>query len=148
MDLDKTDVKLLNELSKDGRMSFRTLAKKAGVSTVTVLNRVRRLKEAGILRGFTTQINAIDAGYPLTILMNIRVKGGHLEEVEKKLAQNPNICGVYDVTGEFDAVAVARFKNIQGVNKFAKTVLSMEWVEHTRTQVVLNVVKEDYGVKL
>jgi len=147
MSLDDTDVKLLKELSKDGRMSFRTLAKKTGVSTVTVLNRVNKLKESGVLKGFTTRIDAGEAGYSLTALVNIRVKGGHLIEVEKKIAENQHVLGVYDITGEFDAVIVTRFKSINDLNKFVKTALSMQWVEHTQTQVVLNVMKEDYGVK-
>ena len=148
MELDETNVKLLKMLREDGRASLRAIAKELGTSTVTVLNRVNKLKKSGAIKGFTVKVDPTKLGFGLTALISLTAKRKHLVEVQKKIALHPNVCGVYDVTGEFDAVIVARFKNIRELNKFVKEALSSDWVGHTYTQVVLNVFKEDYSVNL
>ena len=51
---------------------------------------------------------------------------------------------VYDITGEKDIVVVAKFKTRTELNRFIKTVLSVEFIERTNTHIVLNTVKEDF----
>lgn len=148
MDLDVKDVKLLEILEKDGRKPLRSIAKELDVSTVTVLNRMKKLKREGVLKGFTAQVDPIKAGYKVTAVINLTAKRKHLVEVQEKLAKFPNVCGVYDVTGQFDSVIIARFRDMRALNKFVKEKLSMEWVDKTHTQVALNIFKEDFSVNL
>jgi len=65
-------------------------------------------------------------------------------EVENEIAKLPNTCLVYDVTGDYDAIVVAKFRNRKELNNFVKTILSLNYVERTNTHVVLNSVKEDF----
>jgi DNA-binding Lrp family transcriptional regulator len=55
---------------------------------------------------------------------------------------------VYDITGEFDVAVAARFKTREKLNKFIKSILTIQHVKRTVTNVVLNVVKEDLRVKV
>ncbi len=148
MALDKLDVNLLKLLKKDGRAPLRKLAKNLGISTVTVMKRMKKLKRDGILQGFTVKVNPNAIGYGLTAVISLKAKGKKLIEVQEKIAKNPKVCGVYDITGEFDSVIIARFKSVPDLNNFVKNVLSMAEIERTYTQVALNVIKEDFGPNL
>ena len=148
MELDNTNIKLLRALQENARRSLREIAKELGVSTVTVINRMKALQKEGIITGFSAHIDPAKVGYELTAVINLKAKGKQLIPLEEKIAKDPHVCGVYDVTGDYDAVLLARFKNIRDLNNFVKKVLATEGIERTYTQVVLNVIKEDFGVNL
>ncbi len=87
-------------------------------------------------------------GYDLTAVILIQAEGSHLAEVEKKIAQSDYTICVYDITGDFDIAVIARFKNRSMLNNFIKGILKMPHVTRTVTNVTLNVVKEDFRVKV
>ena len=63
-------------------------------------------------------------------------------DVEKKIAVHPNVFGIYDVTGTFDAVILARFKTRRQMDIFLKKIQTYEFVERTETKLILNTIKE------
>ena len=142
---DETDMKILRELSKDSRISFRKLARKLGIATTTAISRYRRMKKLGILRCHSVIVDYEKLGYSLTVLIDMRVSKGKLAEVESKIAHKHNVYAVYDVTGADDAVILARFRNREELNDFVKSLLAMEFVERTNTHLVLNTIKEDFS---
>ena len=142
VELDEVDKAILRELLVDARLSYREVARRVGVSTTTVANKIRRLEEAGIIKGYTAIIDPEKLGYDVTAVIEIVVSKGKIIEVEEEIAKNPNVQAVYDVTGQSDAIIIARFKNRAELSKFIKKVLSMENVERTITHVVLNIRKE------
>ncbi|MDF2954968.1 MAG: DNA-binding transcriptional regulator [Candidatus Alkanophagales archaeon MCA70_species_2] len=146
--LDDLDKKILSLLLGDARISYRELARNLKVSVNTVIRRINDMKERGVLLNFIPLIDAKKVGLDVTVIVGIVVEGGHLVEVERELARRQEVCAVYDVTGEFDAIVVAKFKNTTELNAFIKSTLGMKHVQRTCTFVVLNVVKEDYRVYL
>ena len=148
MDIDQTNVKLLRALRDDARRSLREIAKELGVSTVTVINRMKNLRGEGVIKGFSAHIDPKKVGFELTAVISLKAKGKMLLPVQEKIAKDPHVCGVYDVTGDFDSVIVARFKNVNDLNNFIKKTLALEGIDRTYTQVALNVIKEDFGVNL
>ncbi len=144
MDLDKTDVNILKNLLENARVSNRKIAKKVKVSVGTVIMKIKKMENAGIIRRYSAITDYEKLGYELTAITEIIVSKGKLLEVENEIAKISNVCAMYDVTGEFDAVAIAKFKNRKTLSEFTKTVLSIPYVERTNTHVVLEVVKEDY----
>jgi DNA-binding Lrp family transcriptional regulator len=58
-----------------------------------------------------------------------------------------NVVSVYDITGDFDIAVIARFKDRDSLNQFIKRLLGLSYVKRTVTNVVLNVVKEDFKLK-
>ena len=140
---DKTDRALLEALNRDGRASQRELAAATGVALGTVSNRLRRLQEAGVLRGFLPDINAEQAGFTLTAIMQMRISKGHIIAVQASVAEHPRVFGVYDVTGEWDALVLARFRDRAEMDTFIKSTLSQPHIERTNTSLVLNTVKQE-----
>ena len=135
-------------LQEDSRLSFNRIAKELGISVGTAYNRIRGLEEKGVLRGYTAIIDPVKVGYQLTAIILIQAEGKHLMEVESEIARVNNVISVYDITGEFDVAVIARFKDRFDMNKFIKALLKMPYVKRTVTNVVLNVVKEDFRVPL
>ncbi len=140
---DAIDLKILEMLERDGRMSFREVAKKLRISEGTVYNRVKRMQRDGIIKGFSASLDPMKLGKDLVAVIGLRVLGGHLVEVEEMISKYDEVRAVYDVTGDYDAIAIARFSTRAELNKFIKEVLAHEYVDRTATYVVLNVVKED-----
>jgi len=142
--LDEIDRKLLRELLKDSKRSYRELARNIGVSTATVINHIQRLESAGVITDYTVQLDTERLGYELTVITEITVSKGRLLEVEQEISKIPNVCAVYDITGLTDAMVIAKFKSRRNLSDFTKKLLAMIYVERTNTHVVLTTMKEDY----
>lgn len=145
--LDELDLKILSLLGEDARMSCREVAEKLGVASGTVYNRVRRMTDDGVIKGYTPLLDYSKLGYGLAALVMVQVDGQHLVEVEDTLAKCPEVMAVYDVTGEFDVAVLARFKTQASMNRFIKDTLKNPYIRRTVTNVILNVVKEDPRVR-
>jgi len=143
MSIDETDQEILKNLMVDARLSARQLAIKLGMSTVTILTRIKKLEKEKIIKGYTAIIDHEKLGYDLTAIIEIISKKDILA-IEEKLAKIENVCGVYDITGNTDTVIVAKFRERNELSKFIKTLSTMENVENTITHIVLNTVKEDF----
>jgi DNA-binding Lrp family transcriptional regulator len=144
MVLNETDLKILQVLLEDARFSSRQIAKKVGVSVGTVLSRIKRMEDDGLIKGYSVIMDHERLGYELTVVMEITVSKGRLVEMENEIAKNPNVCSVYDVTGLTDAFIIAKFKNREELGKFTKRLLALPYIERTNTHVVLTTVKEDF----
>jgi DNA-binding Lrp family transcriptional regulator len=144
MELNETDKKILKNLLDDARFSSRQIAKNVGVSVGTVLSRIKKMEDMGIIKGYSAILDHEKLGYELTVVTEITVSKGRLVEMENEIAKNPNVCGVYDVTGLTDAVIIAKFKSRDDLGKFTKNLLALPYIERTNTHVVLATVKENF----
>ncbi|MCW4047107.1 MAG: Lrp/AsnC family transcriptional regulator [Candidatus Bathyarchaeota archaeon] len=144
MELSETDVKILKCLLEDARFSSRQIAKNVGVSVGTVLSRIKKMEDEGLIKGYAAILDHEKQGYELTVVTEITVSKGRLVEMESEIAKIPNVCAVYDVTGLNDAVIIAKFKSREDLGKFTKSLLAMPFVERTNTHVVLTTVKENF----
>ncbi len=146
MNLDETDVKVLKTLTEDARLSSRQIAKQCDISIGTVLSRIKKMEEEGIIKGYTVLLDQEKLGYELTVVTEITVSKGRLLEMENEIARIPNVCCVYDLTGMSDAAIIAKFKSREELSKFTKRLLSLPYVERTNTHVVLTTIKEDFRI--
>jgi DNA-binding Lrp family transcriptional regulator len=98
MELDPVDIKILELLLKNGRLSFRELAKLTGVTTPTVSSKVEHLQDMGLVEGYTTVINA-EMLDQLTILLVIECKPSDLQQVLDGLVDMEEVRELYTVDG-------------------------------------------------
>jgi len=141
--LDELDVAILRRLNADARKSFRDIARELRVSISTISNRVKRLEHEGIILGYIPVLDEKKLGYDVLAVIGIRISKGKLLEVQRKIGREDKVVDVYDVTGEYDSVIIARVRNTKELDAFIKRLVAMENVERTYTQVVLNVVKQE-----
>ncbi len=141
--LDSVDMSILSLLASNARRSYRNIAEILGTSHATVYNKIRRLEAAGVIKGYTTLLDYEKIGFGVTAVIHISVTGRVIEDLERALASRPEVQSVYDITGEFDILAIARFPTIGDLDKFIKWLNKIEGVKNTRTSIVFKVVKEN-----
>jgi len=146
--LDEIDLRIIALLQEDSRLSFNKIANRLEVSVGTAYNRVKNLEAIGIVKGYTVTLDPSKLGYGLTAIIMIQAEGGHLTEVEQEIAKNVNVIAIYDITGDYDAAVVAKFKDRSGLNDFVKSLLATPHIKRTVTSVALDIIKEEYGIKL
>ncbi len=146
VELDELDIDILRSLNDNARKSFRDIAKELHVSLTTVSNRVKAMERAGVIQGYMPIVDATKIGYDIMVVIGIKVIHGRIVETEKDLAKDPAVFAVFDSTGEWDAIIMARFKTRVDLNVFVKKVLDHENVDRTYTQVVLNITKDEKRV--
>jgi DNA-binding Lrp family transcriptional regulator len=145
--LDEVDLKIINLLQEDSRLSFRKIAQKLGIASGTAYNRIKKMEDNGILINYTITLDPSKVGYDLTALILIEAEGKHLSDVENKIAKINNVVSVYDITGDFDIAVIARFKDRNSLNTFIKNLLKIPHINKTVTNVALNVIKEDFRIR-
>jgi len=114
------------------------------ISAVTVLKRVKRLESAGVIKQYSSRLDYDILGYDLPAIIRVQIAKGKLFEMQKKLAVHPNVFAVYDVTGDFDAVVIGRWKNRRSLDRFVKKIQEFEFIHKTQTNLILNTIKQTY----
>lgn len=147
-DLDDLDRAIIEALNQDARKSYRELSRELDAALSTISNRVQGLEEAGVITGYVPVVDPEAVGLELTAIVGIRIAHGNLREVEEKVAADERVFGVYDVTGDWDCMALARFHDRRELDDFIKQVVRHEDVERTHTHLVLNTVKDDKTVPM
>jgi len=141
--LTETDKKILNAITENSRLSLREIAKKINVSVATVMHHINKLNIEKIIKKYTAKLDYEKLGYDIEVMIEIRISKGKLFEVEKKIAIHPNVFAVYDVTGSFDAIILARFPNRRKMDNFLKKIQTFDFVERTETKLILSTIKEE-----
>ena len=143
MKIDNLDKKILNELITNSKVTYRELAKKLGVTFVTIMNRIKKLEKEKIITNYTAQVNYLNLGYDIYVLIEITIAKGKLFEVEGKISKKSCVRAVYDCTGDFDVCVLARFKNSRSMDAFLKEIQSYNFVLRTNTRLILNTIREE-----
>ena len=143
MDLKPKDIELLRCLNQNGKASQRELATFTGTALGTVNSHIKSLEKEKIIKGYYAEVNPEKVGFNLTAIINLRITKGKIMDVQSSIAKHPRVFAVYDITGEWDSLILARFKDRQEMDSFIKTTLSQTHIERSNTSLVLNTVKEE-----
>jgi Lrp/AsnC family leucine-responsive transcriptional regulator len=144
--IDATSRRILQLLLADGRTSYQAIADEIGLSRPAVMERVKRLEEAGYIDGYTARLNRAKVGFPITAFVSVRYLTADYVEAEPHvaaLAKNPHVLECHHVTGEdcyILKVAVPSLERLESVlRELGQSV-------RTRTTIVLSTVFEKSGV--
>lgn len=140
--MNKLDVKIINLLLENSRLSYRKISRKLGVSVATVMNRVKKMENEKIIKSYTAVIDYEKLGHEFKTIIDVRVLKGKLFNVEKKISSHPNVSAVYDTTGPFDALIIASFRTRRELDFFLKKIQTYDFVERIETRLVLNTIKD------
>lgn len=140
--LDATDYEILRTLKTSARDSYREVAAKVGLSPASLIERVKRLEKSGVLTGYTAKVNYFKMGMEYMGVVHIGISHGALLKVQEQISKLRGVVAVYDVTGEYDSIAIILCRNRAEFSALLKKLLNIPNVESTNTHVVLNVVKD------
>jgi len=148
VELDEADRKILCELQRDARVSFKAVADKVGVSEATVFVRVKKLQEKGVIKGFKAIVDPKAVGKSLTAIVLVRANPKAFPGMLNALMKFDDIYEVYDVTGQYYSILKIRTTGTDELSKIIDAVGVTDGVEGTETIIVLRTVKEDLDVKV
>ncbi len=148
IELDETDRKILRELQRDGRRSFRKIGEHAGVSEATVFVRVRKLQAKGVLKGFRAMVDPKAVGKGLIAIVLVRAHPKTFHGMLDALKKFDDINEIYDVTGEYYSILKIRTSGTDELGKIIDQIGTVEGIAGTETIVVLRTVKEEFGIRI
>jgi DNA-binding Lrp family transcriptional regulator len=144
--IDELARKIVRVLNANARKSYREVAKDVGTSVTAVINTVKKLEDAGAIRGYVPAVNPEYFGLRLTAVIAVRISQGKLLDTQRKISRDPRVMAVYDVTGDWDSFVIGYFRDHEDLNSFIKKLLALPYIDRTLTHIVLNVVKEERRV--
>ncbi len=121
--LDRLDVQIVRALTEDARISMAELARAVGLSAPSVSERVRRLEEAGVIQGYTTEIDPRALGLQLSAYLRIRPIPGQLRKVASVLESLDAVVECDRVTGEDCFIAKAHVGSVEELEKLIDEVM-------------------------
>lgn len=143
---DAFDQKILRELQADARITNADLADKIGLSPSPCLRRVRRLEEAGIIRGYTTLVDPAAFGWTMVAIATIRLARQNEDEIvmfEEAIRGWDEVLECHLVTGSRDYVLKVATGGLDQYERFIKQKIArLKCVDTIETSFVMNTIKE------
>lgn len=145
--MDEKDFLILKYLSEDARMPIKNISKKVKLPRSTVYDRIKKMKESGVIKKFTVVPDFRKLGKPVMafVLMKAKkVRGLSLEDMQKSIASLPDVCELHLLTGDWDFLIKIRAKSIENLGR---EVINKIWklgdTGTTNTHICFYTVKEE-----
>jgi len=148
--IDVTDSAILRILQENARTSNAEIGRQVGLATSAVFERIRKLEEKGIIRGYTAIVDPkpLDAGLLAFILARAEERVG-TQATAEALARIPEVLEVHHVAGEDCAIAKVRVKDTDALAKLLRDDFGkVKTLKSTRTTIVLSTIKETSRIPL
>ena len=140
--MDATDHQILDVLRVDARVSMRELAEQVGVSRASAYARVARLRETGVIRGFTVDVDPAALGLGLPAYVHVRIRQNSWKAFREKAWSLPEAVHVALVAGDFDSVLLVRTRDAAHLRELVlERIQSLPEVLGTQTVLVF----EEHG---
>jgi Lrp/AsnC family leucine-responsive transcriptional regulator len=145
--MDAIDKKILRTLSRQGRLTNAELAEQVGLSPSPCWTRVKRLEQAGVIKGYAALLDQAALGLPDTVFIEVMMERhdeDHLRRFEAAVKDIPEILECHLVTGEYDYVIKAAVGGTMGYERLLRDRLyRLPGVRHTRTSFALRCLKQE-----
>lgn len=117
LDLDPTDLAILREALVNPRVSMSDLARLVKMSRPAAAERIRKLENDGVIRGWKVDLNPGKLGLPLTCYIRVKPEQGHLMEVANLARTMPNVVECHSITGEDCFLVKACVSSVEELEK-------------------------------
>lgn len=148
-ELDEVDRQILAELQRDGRMTNVELAKRVGLSAPPCLRRVRRLEEAGVIRGYHADLAPVALGYEITFFALVGLesqKEAVLTAFERRVRDWPEVRECHMIRGGGDFLLRLVARDTAHENALTAKLTAAEEVARVQTLQTIRTAKDEAGV--
>jgi len=137
MSIDPLDLRILKSLNGQGRKPYRTISDELGVSDATVRKRINNMLETGIIKEFNVLLDYHKLGRIIKAFIGLRVQPQRLKMIVEHLEENPDVQVLYRTTGDVDLFVEVIFRDMEELNGFLETDLSIDGVTGTVVTIVI-----------
>ena len=141
--LDQIDLKLVSALQQDGKASLMALGNLVGLSAPSVMERVRKLEQAGVITAYRAEVNARLLGLDITAFIGVSINyPDKIEAFKDWVAGEPRVLECHHVTGGATLLIKIKCQNTASLEQLISTMRSELGAERTETMVVLSTSEE------
>lgn len=151
-DLDRTDLRILRELQKDGRLPIVELANRVALSATACQRRVKKLEDSGVIARYAALLDPVALGQQVDAFVRVSIERQSkatkiaFQDAVQKL---PQVRACYVMTGDLDYLLHIAVADLQAFAEFSmKVLIGLPGVKDVRSSLVLEAVKKDEGVRL
>jgi DNA-binding Lrp family transcriptional regulator len=141
MNLDGTDVRILKVLQENGRLSFRQIAERVGVSVPTVSSKIANMENTGVIRGYTALLDPEKLG-EICVIITIKAKPSELRPLGERLKQSEHVRQVY-LTSNSRVLLLCSFTESHMVNDFVNHLSEQSEIIEYDVASIIGVMRED-----
>ncbi|MDD3791565.1 MAG: Lrp/AsnC family transcriptional regulator [Candidatus Bathyarchaeota archaeon] len=134
--MDDKDKQIIKILKEDSRAGYNNIGSEIGLSEGAVRKRIKTLIDEGTIKKFTVKLGVAEGAQAITLLTTNPAYP--TLEVSKKIRDIPHVETIYEVTGEYDIVAVITGMNVVEVNECIEKIRRVEGIMKTNTMIVLH----------
>jgi Lrp/AsnC family transcriptional regulator for asnA, asnC and gidA len=142
--IDELDLKIISHLQENGRIPVAELAKKLNQPENTVRYRIERLLKNGVIRRFTALVDPRALGLNVSAAVMFKVDPKKLDQLLEKLTSMKDVTNIYQLSGEWDLIAVVFAKDIQDLHERVEELRRMEGVKEMNVMITTRVIKSEY----
>jgi Lrp/AsnC family leucine-responsive transcriptional regulator len=143
--LDRTDIRILEQLQRDGRLSHVELAERVGLSPTPCARRVRRLEQQGIIQGYAAILDPKRIGQNVLAYVQIKLErhtDDVIERFRRTLEERPEVVSAHAMTGEMDFLLEVVVPDLDSLGRFTlRQLLKLPGVRDVRSSLVLETLK-------
>ncbi|QQB33925.1 winged helix-turn-helix transcriptional regulator [Achromobacter deleyi] len=145
-DLDRIDLKILDILQREGRISVTELAERISLSATPCSDRIKRMEREGVISGYHARVNPAALGKNLLVFLEIKLSaksGDVFDKVKKELLYVPEVMECHLVSGDFDYLVKARLTEMNEYRRLLGEILKrLPASAESRSYVVMEEIKE------
>ncbi len=148
--LDRTDRLLLQAVQDDARLTTAQLAERAALSTSPAWRRLKRLEEAGVIRGYRAELDAERLGWGVTAFVSVMLENHHLdlgERFERAVRDIPEVIACHNVSGQYDFLLQVVARDLKSFGEFSRSTLrALPGVKEISSSFSLRAVKASHAL--
>jgi len=142
-EVDNIDRKICVALAEDARQSLAQIGARVGLSTSAVNERIRRLAERGVIRGFAADCDPAALGLPVAAFVWVALANGVDERAFRRaMAEDRAVTGCHHVTGPWSYLVQVRVASLEAVELFLSALKDAGWIARSETMLGLSTVVE------
>lgn len=149
MTFDSKDRTILDLLQANARISASDIAQEIGMSVPAVTERIRKLVDQGLIKGFHAHLSSKELAYDVTAFLTVVMSSAaHYDDFIQHSQQTPEILECHSITGEGSHIIKIRTRNTSSLETLLRTIQTWPGVQRTHTMVVMSTYKETFNIPL
>lgn len=148
--LDRTDLRILRELQRDGRLPIVELAERVSLSATACQRRVRKLEESGVIERYAAVLSPAALGHQVEAFVRVSIERQSrdvTQAFEEAIRKRPEVRACYVMTGDLDFLLHVLVPDLQAFAEFSmKILIGLPGVKDVRSSLVLDAIKKDEGI--
>lgn len=148
MILEDSDIKILYELQKNAKISYRELSENTGIPSSTLHDRVKKMTDEGVIKEYITTISDEAVGCTQIAIIGIETGAELYGEVASNLTKLPEITEVYGTTAQYDLMIKLRAYNRNHLGAILNKIRNIRGVNDINVAIALEVFKEEHSIPI